>query len=111
MRVVGEDMKDPQTRPIMFRLAETPETSKLFEMTTQKQSCSTVRKKQVGLRALTWCWCCLLIGSMAISRADTAISQERLGKFELSRHRGARGLRPENTCLRFQGAIYRREHL
>jgi glycerophosphoryl diester phosphodiesterase len=74
-------------------------------MITQRQGCSTVHEKQVGFRVLAWCWCFLLIGSMATWRVDSAISQERLGKFELSGHRGARGLRPENTLPAFSKAL------
>jgi glycerophosphoryl diester phosphodiesterase len=42
---------------------------------------------------------------MAIWGAEMAISHERLGKFELSGHRGARGLRPENTLPAFSKAL------
>lgn len=85
----------------------TPESSKdCFAMPAQRQSGSTTHQKQrIGPRVLMWCWCCLLIGSMAVWRAEIAISQERLGKFELSGHRGTRGLRPENTLPAFSKAL------
>jgi glycerophosphoryl diester phosphodiesterase len=75
-----------------------------LEVITQRPSCWTSAEKQdSGPCVLTWCY--LLIGLMAIWSLETAIPQERLGKFDLSGHRGARGLRPENTLPAFSKAL------
>jgi glycerophosphoryl diester phosphodiesterase len=78
-----------------------------FEMTAQRASRLTAHGKQsCGPRIFTYCWYGLLIGLMAIWNSASATSQEeRLGKFELSGHRGARGLRPENTLPAFSEAL------
>ena len=59
----------------------------------------------VALRFLVWSCRCLLISSILIWNSEIAMSQEGPREFELSGHRGARGLCPENTLPAFSKAL------
>lgn len=75
-------------------------------MLAQRPSRSKMKRNQYsGLPLLLWSCRCLIISLIVIWNAEIAVSQDRFKEFELSGHRGARGLCPENTLPAFSKAL------